>query len=108
MDPQIIRLFGIESKEDIKELMTGQVMFRKSRTKAPGDITNRTIAIIIGVVALPIDSDISDHIQHPVAGRISEDGVLKLYIDLNDKTDYSDEMKGNSLSGIVMSPIWRT
>lgn len=111
MDEQFERLFGISDSMTIsdlrKHLLTGSILFRGSRQKAPGDETDRKLAIVVGVVALPEDSDIKDHTQFPVVGTIHGDKLV-ISVELNEGIDRNEEFTGAGLSGIVTSPIWRT
>ena len=107
-DEQFRRLYGIPANIDGKKTITGQIMFRKSAQVAPDD-SGRQLMMVFGVVAVPKDAPIKEHEQYTVSGDL-EDNLfqdLQLEVGLNESVKPDCEMEGNSIAGILKSPIWR-
>jgi hypothetical protein len=110
IDPHFARLYGIPLNVKREECVTGQVMFQKSSQQTPtNDETNRQLMIIFGVVAVPKDFSIEDHIQYPALGQFEENMFkdLNLQISLNEGIKPNLETKGVGVAGLLKSPIWR-
>jgi hypothetical protein len=109
MDPQFKRLFGIPANADRSKIMTGQLMFRKSYTSAPGDLTDRKLHIIVGIVAVPESFNIEQHILYPISGEMDANLFQDITIQLgiNEAIKPEVDLNGYGLSGIVTTPMWR-
>lgn len=109
VDPQFFRLYGIPANIDREKVMTGQVLFQNSRQSTPiNDDTDRELMVIVGVVAVPKNSPIVEHLQYPVLGEFDQNMFqdMTIQLALNESCDPGD-LKGLGISGIIKSPIWR-
>jgi hypothetical protein len=108
-DPQFERLFGFPMNVDREKIMTGQVLFRKSSSTPPGDDTKRKLHILIGIVAIPKNFNIKDHILYPVSGEVENNlfNDISIQLAMNEASVPPFDLTGYGLSGIVTSPMWR-
>ena len=108
-DSEFARIYGIPVNVKREEVMTGQVMFRKSsQITPPGDDTDREMMIVVGIVAVPKGTNIDDHIQYPVVGEFDQTMFddLKLQVGLAEGETPKIELNGLGVAGLLKSPIW--
>jgi hypothetical protein len=108
LDPEFMRLYGIPSNIERSEVITGQVLFQGHGKTPKYDETDRVLKAIIGIVAVPKDSPLVDHLQYPILGKFEQTMFKDLVIELaiHEAVDPGD-LKGMGLSGILKAPIWR-
>jgi len=102
-------LYGIPANINLTESITGQIMFRKATDIAP-DGSGRKMMMVFGVVAIPEEAPIEEHEQYTVLGELENNLFqdLQLQIGLNDSVKPNEQITiGNSIAGILKSPIWR-
>lgn len=87
--------------------ITGTMFVRKTGANPPGDDSNRTVYIIVGLIAIPDDVKIENETQYIAIGSDRE-GVLDISIMKNYGTDRTHEGRGQSVDGLLRLPIWRT
>jgi len=92
--------------------MTGQVLFRSSRQEIPtpkgGYETGKTIHMLYGIVSLPHNPFIKDHVLYPVLGQFNKKkGQLITTISLDEGEDRNDVLNGEGAGGVFRAPIWR-
>jgi hypothetical protein len=104
VDPEFARLFNVKPQQDI---MTGQIMFRKSGDSCP-DASGRKLMMMFGVVAVPSDLVIiKDDIQYPIVAHSFENLNIKVGINEGAKLPEDFYPIGMSIAGLLTSPIWR-
>jgi len=106
-DFQINNMLSELYTEALQGAITGQLVFRPSSQHPPGVKDDRILTMVFGVVAVPKIFPIDDHVQYPILGHL-DDG-LKIHLKLNEGTEIDKEYYplGESISGLMTSPIWR-
>lgn len=108
-NPEFKIIYGIPVNIDREKVMTGQVLFQSSIPSTPtNDDTDRELMVIVGVVAVPKNSPIVEHLQYPVLGEFDQNMFqdMTIHLDINESSNPGN-LKGLGISGIIKSPIWR-
>jgi hypothetical protein len=85
------------------ETITGQLIFRETSQLCDRmDGTKRKLMMVVGIIAVPLDTELQGEHQYPVYG-IEE----KIVIAKDHGVDMSSETIGSSLGSLVMKSIWR-
>jgi hypothetical protein len=108
-DPQFERLFGIPLNVNRENVMTGQVLFRKNGSTPSGDGTKRKLHIVVGIVAVPENFNIKEHMLYPISGEVENNifNDISIQLAMNEASVPKVDLTGQGLSGIITSPIWR-
>jgi len=81
--------------------ITGQVIIRNTIKK-----DGKQLVIIAGIIAVDDSFPLEGEHQYTLVGRNTIDGI-QLTIVKSFSKDLTDEMRGNSIDGILTSPVWR-
>ena len=82
-------------------MVTGQVIFREAGEAPTKD--GRKLLMVVGLIAVPMDFDLKGEHQYTVSG--TPEGVLTCHAESGQ--DVSQQIQGQSLGGLLKSPMWR-
>ena len=107
MDKIVSQLKNLGSL-DRNTIVTGQLFFRHGGPAMESDMSYRQVFMICGLLALPVGCEIKGEHQYSVAGIYSpENDSAIIAVDMQTETDLTDIAMGNTLTGLLRSPIWR-
>ena len=86
-------------------IFSGQIFFRNKGTTFKMDRSDRKLFIALGLIAVPHHVNLESENVYATAGLQSEDGIV-WGIDYKG-VDVSEYSIGNSMGGILKTPIWR-
>lgn len=89
-------------------MLTGQLIFRE--TNAPPPRKGHRIMMVCGVIAVPDDWQIKGEHQYIVTDHVHPDTFPShedIHIHLESETDLTSEIRGITLNGLIMKPLWK-
>ena len=87
----------------LNNFISGQVIFRDVGYSAkPLDGSDRKLMMIFGCIAVPLDYQYLGEHQYTINGFSDNLTLFK-----NSEIDQTQEIKGDTPSGILRKPIWR-
>jgi hypothetical protein len=89
---------------DRDDIITGQIVVRETGARPP-DGSNRKLLMLVGVIAVPLDTPLEGENQYTVVGT-NETLTVSLRV-LKPGKDISAITLGNTLGQLVLEPIWR-
>ena len=115
------------SKVDRNEIISGQIFLRDSGKTPPSDKSKRKLMMVTGIIAVPENFNLKGECKYTIAGKKNSSGIAGLFqmidpefgkaspefdeinitIFPDTEEDLSDSSLGQTLSGLLLQPIWR-
>lgn len=98
-------------KKEPRQDTTGMLFIREASTRYDSAkeslmTEGRRLVMVAGILALPVDANLSVEHQFVVSGTTDRDG-LHLTIHLDGAINQKDVTLGLTIDGVLMRPIWR-
>ena len=90
-----------------KNIVSGQLFFRNKGPSIALDHSTRQLFSVCGIVAIPENFEIVGEHQHTVVGYYNPIDGIVMSMDTKNPIDLSEEAKGNTLSNLLLRPLWR-
>ena len=90
------------------KLIKGQVVFRETRDKAPGD--RRRLFMVVGIIAVPENVEIRGEHQYTIFGTTNDIlhfPTLPLTIDISSAKDVRSISEGLAMGQLLTEAMWR-